>query len=356
MQLKLNFWIVLLGCLPVLSCAQSENPEPKSYVAYKTVKPLEIDGIDNEQAWSNVSWSTSFIDIEGVKTPKYPTHMKMLWDDDYLYVLAKMEEPHVWGNLKQRDTIIFYNNDFELFIDPDGDTHNYYEIEINALNTVWDLFITKPFREKGNPIKHDWDITGLKSAVHVDGTLNNPADEDQSWTLEIALPWTAFKTGYYHKIEPAGTFWRINFSRVNWQHSIINGKYQRKKDASGHYLSEYNWVWSPQGVINMHVPEHWGYLYFSPKQPGDSDQFNIPNDERIKWYLYEYYRAQKAHKETHKAWAESLDLLQVKDRVLDGHTIKPTLENHSTGWNITVKSPFTQRTLIVKEDGKFISK
>lgn len=31
------------------------------------------------------------------------------------------------------------DNDFEVFLDPDGDNHNYYEIEINAHNTVWDL-------------------------------------------------------------------------------------------------------------------------------------------------------------------------------------------------------------------------
>ena len=51
----------------------------------------------------------------------------------------------------QHDAVIFHNNDFEVFIDPDGDTHNYYELEINALNTVWDLFITKPYREL-NPL------------------------------------------------------------------------------------------------------------------------------------------------------------------------------------------------------------
>lgn len=64
----------------------------------------------------------------------------MLWDETYFYIYAEMEEPHVWGTLKERDTVIFYNNDFEVFIDATGDTHNYYELEVNALNTAWDLF------------------------------------------------------------------------------------------------------------------------------------------------------------------------------------------------------------------------
>ena len=26
---------------------------------------------------------------------------------------------------------------------------------------------------------------------------------------------------------------------------------------------EDNWVWSPQGRVDMHQPEHWGYLQFA---------------------------------------------------------------------------------------------
>ena len=49
--------------------------------------------------------------------------------------------------LTEHDSVIFQDNDFEVFIDPDGDNHNYYEIEINALNTEWDLRLPKPYRD-----------------------------------------------------------------------------------------------------------------------------------------------------------------------------------------------------------------
>ena len=137
-------------------------------------------------------FSEDFIDIEGVKTPKYQTNVKMLWDDSYLYFYAKMEEPHIWATLKQRDTVIFYNNDFEIFIDPDGDAQNYMEFEMNALNTVWDLFIVKPYREP-SPIIDNWDIKGLKSAVHIEGSLNDPSNQDKFWSVEVAMPWEALK-------------------------------------------------------------------------------------------------------------------------------------------------------------------
>jgi len=76
----------------------------------------------------------------------------MLWDDTYFYVAAQLEEPDVWATLTQRDTVIFYDNDFEVFIDPDGDTHNYYELEVNAFGTLWDLMLLTPYRDGGPAI------------------------------------------------------------------------------------------------------------------------------------------------------------------------------------------------------------
>lgn len=355
MNLNIKFLMVLLS-IPTIGCAQSnEDIVPKNYIAYKTPEAIKIDGEDLDTSWNKVAWSEPFIDIQGVKTPKYKTQVKMLWDDTYFYILAKLEAPHVWGNITERDAVIFHNNDFEVFIDPDGDTHNYYELEINALNTAWDLFVSKPYRD-ANVVLNDWNITGLKSAVKVNGTLNNPNDEDEGWVLEMAIPWAAYKTGYYQRNVPADKFWRVNFSRVNWDFQIEEGKYQRKKDAKGKLLHEYNWVWSPMGVINMHEPEKWGYVYFTSKKAGEIDDFIIPNDEKIKWKLFELYRNQKAYFDKNEKWATSIDSLHKGDIKIENKVITPKLENHSQGWNIIVKSPFSNQQLIIREDGAFISK
>lgn len=326
---------------------------PKTYVAHKTTETIKIDGLADENDWQKAPCSTDFIDIEGKKIPAYKTNVKMLWDEEYLYFYAKLEEPQVWGTLKQRDTVIFYNNDFEIFIDPDGDTHNYMEFEVNALNTVWDLFLVKPYRENA-PVINNWDIKGLQSAVKINGTLNNPNDVDKGWSVEIALPWKALKEASAKSEVPEDDYWRINFSRVNWKYSLKNGCYSRKKDGDGKFLPEYNWVWSPQGVINMHEPEHWGYVYFSSKSTTEKDPFSIPKDEKIKWALYKVYRAEKAYFEKNGKWAPSLKKLNASIFKVEGQQINPILENHQTGWNISVKSPFTDKTLIIKEDGNFI--
>ena len=102
----------------------------------------------------------------------------MLWDDPCFYIAADLEEPHVWATMEQRDAKIYNDNDFEVFIDPDGDTHLYYEFEINAAGTEWDLLLIKPYRD-GAPFVSGWDMAGLRTAVHVWGTINEPHDEDQ---------------------------------------------------------------------------------------------------------------------------------------------------------------------------------
>ncbi|RED19064.1 carbohydrate binding protein with CBM9 domain [Flavobacterium cutihirudinis] len=355
MGFKFRWLTVALGFVSIVGYSQSKKTiVPKTYVASKIATPIVIDGEDTDGAWSKADWTDLFEDIENGVKPKYATKVKMLWDETNFYILAKMEEPHVWANLKQRDTIIFYNNDFEVFIDPDNDTYNYYELEINALNTAWDLFLTKPYREGDIVVANGWDIPGLKSAVKINGTINNPNDTDEGWVLEMAIPWASYRTSYFDKVVPVDKFWRVNFSRVNWQHSIKNGTYERKKDADGRFLPEYNWVWSPMGVINMHEPEKWGYVYFSSKE--GKDTFVIPQDEKVKWELYTLYRAQKQYAGKHKVWAKSITDLTKEPIVVENKILKPVLENHASGYNITIKSPFSNQTYIIRQDGKIISK
>ena len=75
------------------------------------------------------------------------------------------------------------------FIDANGDTHHYYEWELNALNSIWDLMLTKPYRDPGYHVLDAWDMRDQKTAVKIYGTLNDPSDEDEKWTVEVAFPW-----------------------------------------------------------------------------------------------------------------------------------------------------------------------
>ncbi|MEX0275831.1 MAG: carbohydrate-binding family 9-like protein [Flavobacteriaceae bacterium] len=344
-------WVLLLvsmGCF--LACSGLTGQKiPKKYVSHKAMGPIAIDGQAKEESWEKAPWSDDFIDIEGDKIPTYRTRMKMLWDDSYLYFYAEMEEPHVWGTLKQRDTVIFYNNDFEIFIDPDGDTHGYMEFEMNALNTQWDLFLTKPYRN-GNIVLDSWDITGLKTAVHIDGSLNDSRDFDRGWSVEIAFPWNAITEAAKKGTVPLNEYWRINFSRVNWDFELDDkGRYSRKKDAGGTFLPEYNWVWSPQWVINMHEPEHWGYVYFTDAPFKEKPSFEISPDDKIKYVLYGAYRKLLQSKD----FGATKKTLESTPLQVEGDTFSVRIEEHKRGWNLITVNPLTGNTIAISEDGKF---
>jgi hypothetical protein len=299
-------------------------PHPRGYVCYRATSPLQIDGCLDEASWQSASWSDDFVDIEGDLRPKprFRTRVKMLWDDQYFYVGAELEEPHVWANLTQHDSYIFHDdNDFEVFMDPDGDSHNYCEFEINARNTGWDLLLTKPYKDGGRAIDN-WEMPGFRSAVHVEGTLNDPRDTDRAWTIEIAFPWKVLTELAQSKGLPKdGERWRVNFSRVEWPHEIIDGRYCRVPGSK-----EDNWVWSPQGTVNMHRPETWGYVQFSTEAPGGSVAFRPDPAWAARCALHTIYYGQHAFRAKHGRWARTLDELGQGDINHPSLRDRPTLE------------------------------
>lgn len=267
---------------------------PETYVVHKTDQSIEIDGNIESEAWTKADWTHSFVDIRGdiAQNPRFDTRAKMLWDDNYFYIAARLEDPHVWGTITERDAVIFMDNNFEVFIDPNGDTHHYYELEVNALGTIWDLMLTHPYRNGGRAIDA-WNISGLQVGIDIQGTLNNPSDSDEGWTVEIAIPWDVLEEAAPGGRPEDGTQWRLNFSRVQWQTEVIDGKYVKKSDPeTGKNLPEDNWSWSPQGLVNMHYPELWGYVQFSDEPAGTNQvDFNWNEHEDLKWLMRKlYYR------------------------------------------------------------------
>lgn len=249
-----------------------DNPrgvEPRQYLCRRTSGPVVVDGRLTEPTWKRAQWTELFVDIEGDRRPlpTYGTRAMMAWDDAFFYVAAELEEPDVWGRLTQRDVMIYEDPDFEVFIWPthgegwpDEGTPYYYEFEVNALNTAMDMLLKRRAPRHGDKREShlEWDIEGLQHATQVHGTLNWPADVDEGWTVEIAFPWAALEEYAGETAVPPrpGDQWRVNFSRV-----------QRVRGSGATDCD--NWVWSPQGEIQMHLPDRWGYVTFADAAVGE---------------------------------------------------------------------------------------
>ena len=325
--------------------------QPREYVCYHATTPVKVDGHLDEAAWKSAPWTDYFVDIEGEAkpAPRFHTRAKMLWDDTYFYIAAQLEEPHVWATLTNHDAVIFQDPDFEVFIDPDGDSHNYFEFEMNALNTTWDLRLPKPYKD-GGPALNSWEIPGLHTAVHVDGSLNNSADQDQGWTLEIAFPWKALGEFNRAAAPPReGDQWRVGFSRVEWLIEIVAGRYRKVPGKK-----EDNWIWSAQGIVDMHRPEKWGYVQFTRGEPGQVT-FTPDRSSPARLALQEIYYAQKDFQKTRKRWATTLAELPLatagSPRFAEAASLRATPEGFTATVGIKAEDNTLQRWHI-RQDAK----
>lgn len=253
--------------------------------AQKINESISIDGLLNEAAWKLCPASPEFVDLISGKAAIHSTAVKVLWDESFLYVGYEIEEPFVRAKFTERDSPIYQDNDVELFI---AGEDAYYEFEINALGTVYEgLFVWQSNYESSGINKlpgldnsradvrcqsfngvgyklHprglrwaflDWDFPRAKTAVYVDGTLNNDADRDRGWSVELAFPWSEMallNMSQKRALPPQpGDVWRMDFSRFNQY------KEAPPADDSG------GWALSHHGVWDSHIPECFPFVTFA---------------------------------------------------------------------------------------------
>ena len=244
--------------LAVATLCGDEIAAVPSTVCQRATCPVKVDGVLDEEVWRLAKPLSPMRDLEGGKS-EFGATIKMVYDDEFLYISATLPENTLRATLTKRDSVIFHDDDFEVFIDPGATGRNYLELEINQLNTVWDLFLTAPYGRPFCEALHDWDIKGLRTAVTLQGTLNDGEGDDTSWTVEIAWPWESI-TGHSslpRKGMPPqpGTVMRMNFSRVDHVDGV-----------------ERNTVWAPTRLKTIHAPEHWGRVRISANPVGTPER------------------------------------------------------------------------------------
>lgn len=196
------------------------------------------------------------------------TEIKLLYDSTNLYIGAYLYEPHICGSITTDNVPIFMDNDFEVFLDPDGSGREYFEFEVNALGASWQLSLDRPYSEGGSA-RSPHTLPGLVSKVHVDGSVNDPSDVDIGWSVTLKIPFVELQQFGANAPPVDGDRWKVNFSRVQWEYEIVEGKYVRVPPVGtslpqgpDQWHPEKNFVWAPTGVVDIHVPSKWGVVVF----------------------------------------------------------------------------------------------
>ncbi len=250
---------LILSSLLCLAACQSRayGPWPKqpmlgtqrSYACVFTSERPDLNGALQDGLWQRAAWTESFVHISGDGRPSTTrTWVKLLWDERFLYMGALVESSNVTADRKVRDAQLSLEDTFAMFIDPTGDGRDLHAIIANANGAVRDVRFTKP-PSQGGVEDPSWNCTGLDGGVRVQGTINDASDQDRSWTLEVAIPWSCLGEA----APDPGQVWRANFVRtdVATESEAIAGEQGDQR------------AWTPSWGSHPMEPQHWGHIQFT---------------------------------------------------------------------------------------------
>jgi hypothetical protein len=248
MKVKIQLGFIL--CCQLLVTLVLNGQTLNSYNIEKIDTPLVIDGKLDEVVWQNAPLTEKFVHYETGALLSLSTQAKMLWDDTYWYIGFICEDTDVWATMTNRDDWLWYGEVVEIFIDPDGDGLNYLEIQVNPLNTLTDLLVSKAYYLGGTG-NFNWNLQNIQTGIWVYGTLNDSSDTDSSWTCEVAIPFNEIEfCAPSIAIPPEnGDTFRLLLTRYD---------YERGGDSTIEVTA-----WNQTDNRGFHVPTKFGFAIFS---------------------------------------------------------------------------------------------
>ena len=231
-----------------LKVERREPVVPQQKAPYASAA-ITLDGKFDEPVWKSAQGVELVNTISG--TPDLPrTLVKSAWDDTNLYVAFDVEDDILRSTFTKDDDHLWEQDTVEIMLDPDGDGNNYVELQVSPGNKRFDTRYDS--RRTPRPFGHLDYNSGLKSGVKLNGTLNDSVRDD-SYAVEIAIPWTAFTTGEMKHTKPtAGSTWRLNYF-------VLDARNDHEQRAVG---------WSPPRVGDFHVPRRFGTILFEAPKDG----------------------------------------------------------------------------------------
>lgn len=200
-----------------------------------------VDGKLEEPMWKLATTATLHDAATGEK-PKRSTHIRLFWDETYLYFGFECEDNDPRAAMTQRDANLWEEEVVEMFLSPSGELHTYAELEVNPRNTLFDAIILN--NGQRTQVLRDWNLEKIRHAV---------AFREEGWSVEVALPFDEFYTAA-HVPPLIGETWRMNLYRIE------------RSDPTLELTS-----WSRTFFYNFHNAQAFGILEFGG-EPGTQQQ------------------------------------------------------------------------------------
>ena len=221
------------------------RPAPELTVPHlRSGDSLRIDGELDEGAWAYAADTGAFVNV-GTGQPASPRSMqgraKLLWDEGSLFAAIEVKDAKVRGGWPDdaKDPHLWEKDTIELMLDPDGDGDNkdYYELQVNPQNLVFDTRYDDYNQPNGGgrgPFGHEEWSSAVESAVLIQGTLDDDSDRDEGYRVELRVPWASFAKAKRSPPQP-GDQWRMNLyamqdnGGVAWSPILGQGNFHRAR-------------------------------------------------------------------------------------------------------------------------------
>jgi uncharacterized repeat protein (TIGR03806 family) len=230
-----------LGSQPGPSTRQPKPPT--AYECRWTETPIKITGKGTDPAWKNAQLIDHFYLPwlgDKARLPKTKTKAKLLWDREYLYFFADMEDADLYANTKEHNGRLWEGDVFEMFFKPADDKPGYFEFQVNPAGAVLDCYF--PSRGSGGFDRYKNETKfHVDAKVHLRGTLNDKTDKDEGWSAEGKIPWSDFmKAGGRPE---RGSKWNFALCRYDYSVNFKDGPELSTcaplKKASFHQYEDY---------------------------------------------------------------------------------------------------------------------
>ena len=223
----------------------------RTYEVVRAKGQVTIDGKPDEPAWQQAGVIKDMVVADTLGKPTQRTEVRVLWDDEFLYVSFVCQDRFIYNTYTQQDDPIFANQDcVEVFLNPDMDPRLYYELNVSPANVTWTGISYRPlFPEKPHHVFTAFNPRRFATAARVDGQLNAEEQNSKVWSVEYAIPFDCLGTAP-HRPPQVGDRWRANFYRID----LVE---KREPKDQVEFIS-----WSPPGIINFHMPHEFGEIVF----------------------------------------------------------------------------------------------
>lgn len=196
---SLSITLILIVCFSVKAFSFSDSTRVLEIV--RSDAPVRVDGILDEQVWSNADKALDFwlqAPVDDRKTER-KTEVMASYDDRFIYFAAICydDDDYVIQSLKRDQW--GNNDDFAILLDPVGQQATGYGFGVNAMGAQTEVLLRSSDGANDDIADQSWDNKWFSAVKR----------EADRWIVEMAIP---FKTV---RFADGRDQWNVNFIRVD---------------------------------------------------------------------------------------------------------------------------------------------